>query len=330
MGRLPNLDSKLDLKPSKVETFLKDSEVPDDFKDALTFEIMALPMTLPSGHTVDQSTLEKCISNDNSHGREAVDPFTGLKFIEGRRPVLNVGLKARIDMFLLHNSHLKEVANVGRTVGGANSIRKQKGCASKGLPFGDSPKGSSGPPFGDSPKISSIGKPLNPCSSIFDRNTSIKRVEIPSKNDKKSLIEDRGDGNSVYFGVKGDNTLEKGLKRKYDLYDNDEDVQRKMKSLGFGQSEFLGGSAAVETDLMETVLKVMNSGNFIRFTEQDSVGVQNIKSSSCVGCKGEENLYELPCDHLHCRGCLLKACATLTCLDCGREFRKNEPKKFHL
>lgn len=91
--------------------------IPDEYKDEITYEIMSLPMTLPSGHTVDQSTIEKCINNDNSYGRLGTDPFTGLTFTNKRKPILNVALKSRIDMFLVENSHRKEVANVQRTVG---------------------------------------------------------------------------------------------------------------------------------------------------------------------------------------------------------------------
>ncbi|XP_017778299.1 PREDICTED: RING finger protein 37 [Nicrophorus vespilloides] len=92
-------------------------DFPDDFKDALTFEIMAIPMTLPSGHTVDKSSLEKCVGNEANYGRQGSDPFTGLPFTDARKPVLNVGLKTRIDMYLLQNSHRKETFSVGRTVG---------------------------------------------------------------------------------------------------------------------------------------------------------------------------------------------------------------------
>lgn len=92
-------------------------EIPDDFKDSLTYELMAIPMTLPSGHTIDQSTLEKCLATDASCGRHGCDPFTGLKYTNCRKPVLNVALKTRIDMFLLKNSHLPEIYSVKRTLG---------------------------------------------------------------------------------------------------------------------------------------------------------------------------------------------------------------------
>ena len=48
---------------SKAET------IPDRFLDELTFELMVLPMLLPSGHCVDQSTLDKLAHNDALYGR---------------------------------------------------------------------------------------------------------------------------------------------------------------------------------------------------------------------------------------------------------------------
>ncbi|KAF5296671.1 hypothetical protein FQR65_LT10211 [Abscondita terminalis] len=95
----------------------EDLEICEDFKDALTYEVMAIPVTLPSGNTIDQTTLDKCVQNDFHYGRVASDPFTGQCFTDMRKPVLNVALKNRIDMFLLQNMHRKETFSIQRTVG---------------------------------------------------------------------------------------------------------------------------------------------------------------------------------------------------------------------
>lgn len=92
-------------------------DVPEEFKDALTYEIMAIPMTLPSGSTIDKSTLEKFIENEASYGRHPSDPFTGLKFNQSRKPVLNIALKSRIDMYLIKHADVPEVRSASRTVG---------------------------------------------------------------------------------------------------------------------------------------------------------------------------------------------------------------------
>ncbi|XP_030761899.1 RING finger protein 37 [Sitophilus oryzae] len=99
--------------------------VPDDFKDDLTHELMTIPYTLPSGHTIDQSTLEKHNKNEESFGRKPGDPFTGLKFNNVLKPILNVSLKSRIDMFLLQNSHRSETFGLKRSLRSCDFKRKK-------------------------------------------------------------------------------------------------------------------------------------------------------------------------------------------------------------
>lgn len=45
--------------------------------DEITCEVMVMPMLLPSGHCVDQSTLNKLARADSACGRPPTDPFTG-------------------------------------------------------------------------------------------------------------------------------------------------------------------------------------------------------------------------------------------------------------
>ncbi|XP_044753201.1 RING finger protein 37 [Coccinella septempunctata] len=102
--------------------------IPEDFKDNLTYELMSVPMTLPSGKTIDQSTLDKHISSEKQFGRKPGDPFTGLKFTATSKPILNVALKCRIDMFLLKNSSVPEYFNKPRTVGRKQSASSDNCC----------------------------------------------------------------------------------------------------------------------------------------------------------------------------------------------------------
>ncbi|XP_068911645.1 RING finger protein 37 [Tenebrio molitor] len=103
-------------------------QIPEDFTDDLTCEIMTIPMTLPSGKTVDRDTLEKHIENEKSFGRRPCDPFTGLNFTESRKPVMNIALKSRIDMFLLQNSNNPITFGLKRTLGseGTKSCKRFK------------------------------------------------------------------------------------------------------------------------------------------------------------------------------------------------------------
>lgn len=96
-------------EPNEKEEF----EIPDDFLDSITFELMIFPTVLPSGKIVDQSTIDKHSLNEANWGRSPSDPFTGVQFTRGRQPILNLDLKSRIEKFVLENSeHFKNVPRV--------------------------------------------------------------------------------------------------------------------------------------------------------------------------------------------------------------------------
>lgn len=79
-------------------------DVPEEFLDPITLEIMPCPMLLPSGKVIDQSTLEKCNRSEATWGRVPSDPFTGVAFTPHSQPLPHPSLKARIDHFLLQHS----------------------------------------------------------------------------------------------------------------------------------------------------------------------------------------------------------------------------------
>lgn len=88
--------------------------VPDDFLDPITQEVMVLPMLLPSGMSVDNSTLEEHQKREATWGRAPNDPFTGVLFTSTSRPVPNPQLKSRIDQFLLKNGMTGMSRRLGR------------------------------------------------------------------------------------------------------------------------------------------------------------------------------------------------------------------------
>ncbi|KAL7293462.1 hypothetical protein TKK_0013221 [Trichogramma kaykai] len=102
----------------KSEPIPDDSlDIPDDFLDPITCEIMTQPVVLPSGKIIDQKTLEKHAQHEALRGRVLSDPFTGLCLNEIRKPIIAYSLKARIDKFLLDNSTNKEVIKLPRVLG---------------------------------------------------------------------------------------------------------------------------------------------------------------------------------------------------------------------
>uniref|UniRef100_A0A8D0HR25 U-box domain containing 5 n=1 Tax=Sphenodon punctatus TaxID=8508 RepID=A0A8D0HR25_SPHPU len=79
-------------------------DIPEEFLDPITLEIMPFPMLLPSGKVIDQSTLEKCNRSEATWGRVPSDPFTGVAFSQHSQALPHPSLKARIDHFLLQHS----------------------------------------------------------------------------------------------------------------------------------------------------------------------------------------------------------------------------------
>ena len=78
----------------------QDIEIPDEFIDKITNEIMIDPILLPSGHSVDKTTLDKYLSEESNWCRPPSDPFTQLLFTSERQPKPNHILRQRIDQFL--------------------------------------------------------------------------------------------------------------------------------------------------------------------------------------------------------------------------------------
>ncbi|XP_041757403.2 RING finger protein 37 isoform X1 [Coregonus clupeaformis] len=95
-------------------------QVPEEFLDPLTQEVMLLPMLLPSGVSVDSSTLEEYQRREATWGRVPNDPFTGVPFIPEAQALPNPHLKSRIDRFLLQTGLEVREGMVGRQVQGEN------------------------------------------------------------------------------------------------------------------------------------------------------------------------------------------------------------------
>ena len=89
--------------------------IPDEFLDEITFHIMSLPVLLPSGHCIDQYTLDRHNMEQARWGRDPNDPFTGVPLSDFSRPLPNSALKVRIDSFLLKHSDV--LTDVPQTLG---------------------------------------------------------------------------------------------------------------------------------------------------------------------------------------------------------------------
>jgi U-box domain-containing protein 5 len=97
-----------------------EDEIPNEFIDPITCDIMTIPLLLPSGHSIDKYTLERHISEESKWGRTPNDPFTGVAFHGMSKPIPNSSLKVRIDQFLVKSG--MKFKNVARTVGQSGDL----------------------------------------------------------------------------------------------------------------------------------------------------------------------------------------------------------------
>ncbi|XP_066499938.1 RING finger protein 37 isoform X3 [Hoplias malabaricus] len=88
-------------KPPRPNPVSSETPIPQEFLDPLTQELMVLPMILPSGMVVDNSTLEEYQKQEATWGRLPNDPFTGVSFTKDSKPIPNPLLKSRIDSLIL-------------------------------------------------------------------------------------------------------------------------------------------------------------------------------------------------------------------------------------
>lgn len=72
-----------------------------------------LPMLLPSGVSVDNTTLEEHQKREATWGRPPNDPFTGVPFSSTSQPLPNPHLKNRIDRFLLQKGIMSRDGMLG-------------------------------------------------------------------------------------------------------------------------------------------------------------------------------------------------------------------------
>jgi len=101
----------------------KEFQIPEEFLDSITMDILNLPYILPSGAIVDETTLQKHKRREECYGRYPSDPFTGVLFTADKEPKYDAALKVRLDEFKLKYSNEIEIQNSGRSVG-----RKEKLC----------------------------------------------------------------------------------------------------------------------------------------------------------------------------------------------------------
>ncbi|XP_076005662.1 RING finger protein 37 isoform X2 [Genypterus blacodes] len=158
--------------------------VPDDFLDPITQEVMTLPMLLPSGVSVDNTTLEEHQKREFTWGRPPNDPFTGVPFTAACQPLPNPQLKSRIDRFLLQTGLRVKDGVLGRQ-GGAGDPQPSRLVAPEANGESQNPAGPSEAPVNTSVGCRNVKKDAGSGNVSANGNDS-----SPSYHTKDTFLSD--------------------------------------------------------------------------------------------------------------------------------------------
>lgn len=297
-------------------------EVPDDFIDVVTCEIMTVPMLLPCGKNVDQLTLERHNSVEASWGRIPSDPFTGVPYDDKNKPLPNVPLKVRIDKFVLENSvklqHIPKT--LGSSAGSCSKYERQRKNTSR---------------------LIECEKPSENVNNCEQHNESDKTTTTQGRKRRKMFT---GFENTTYVRCGEPDGKDSSTRSDVIVSDNskraDIDPSRseeKKIKLDFQSSSVK--SKTHEEKLKESIDSAFSDilSQLPSFTKSNS----NASSSShviqthvkCCSCwEQRESLYRAPCGHLFCRACVLKDSKQgLGVFDkeCKKTWKSNQISKVH-
>ncbi|XP_044536266.1 RING finger protein 37 isoform X1 [Gracilinanus agilis] len=285
-------------------------DVPEEFLDPITLEIMPFPMLLPSGKVIDQSTLEKCNRSEAAWGRVPSDPFTGVAFSQHSQPLPHASLKARIDYFLLQHTApgcnllgRAQIPGVAVPSSIAVTSRKRKGDFMEQSP-------------NDSP-------PVEP--SCFSTTDSPVTSSTSEHNTKKMKLD-----------------VEPGLTHMDCSSGAISHEQRLSESLDVALTSALSTLPSFTGRLMKAQPQLLSAGSPSSSSWSSSSGSEQTWSSLGPGCTScsrtfspyfkTEPVYQLPCGHLICRSCLAERQRALSilCGSCKKPVASQDVLRVHL
>jgi len=338
-------------------------EIPEDFVDQITYDIMALPVLLPSGKNIDQLTLDKFTNAEASWGRGPGDPFTGVTFTQKSHPVVNTSLKARIDKFVMEHS---DVLTVPRTLGHSDKNARSKTGSHRLL--------SSRLLLSQSATINSLddtsfikaecGKFDNvniPCSgpgskvdpmalthtlisgSIKDK-VSFQTVSI-FNTDNRTLLGKRKMHCSNIANVKdtkvrktAHQTCTRGVTKTVTcvlpdltkIDDRDSWLNSTKEPEKVVKSHSVDLAQSLDSALSSALIGLPSFSRKSKISRHSSkIVTQSNDMASCCKCKlslesSDVVKYKLPCQHLICRNCLKVAGSNILCSSCDQSCKSSQ------
>ncbi|OWF55058.1 RING finger protein 37-like [Mizuhopecten yessoensis] len=294
----------------------KGIEVPNDFIDKITWDIMTVPMLLPCGENIDQSTLEKHNSNEASWGRPPSDPYTGIHFHGNIQAIPNTSLKTRIDGFVL--THSDTLGHLPRTLGKSSTYTSKLALASKlvsqskthdnvqesrKIPENNKRTASD---ITDNSEVSTRAKRLKKSVTHCDSKTS--EMKFSSVKLMTNTQQEPPSSTMTKLGDRSGETFTHGDSLKYSL---DSALASTLGSLP-SFTKFSRTSAKYQSSINSNLIDVSSSDKM------------------CCMCKKDSSvMYRGACEHLMCRTCLTHSTGTLTCATCRAVWDRGEITRVH-
>ena len=291
-------------------------KIPNDFLDAITCEIMMIPILLPSGYSVDQTTLEKHNREQAFWGRPPNDPFTGKSFTDHSKPVVNAALKVRIDQFLLKYGEDLQVNS--RVLGTKRDVIS--GAAVSSILGNQKP----GPDTDAEPKTECPSVPYY-LPGVYGNNVNAR---VASKRKRKASPKETT-GTSKRQCLTASSAIP-----LVDLTGETSSGDHNASSGRHSRNDHERNLSATLDDALDSALSALPS-----FTSSSSTTVSKptgtaANSNSCFKCNKQfeiNSAYQLPCKHNVCRNCITaERGLEIDCPTCGKLFTKSSVIRVHL
>lgn len=302
-------------------------EIPRDFIDPITQEIMQQPVLLPSGQSVDQSTLEKFESSEAKWGRGPSDPFTGLSFTDEHKAIPNSSLKVRIDQFVLR--HGTDLNISGRRLGGNEYPFRAGNQQVESTLVQKYARGSSKNDSEKSDKLDHKRK-----ASWYENDSEMKRTKgdednVPSSSRRAMLEYPFVQRMNVRRSESSSESV--SVPQHHSTRDHKESLKTSLQAAISGTLSHLPKYRRY-TPTSTQVVKHSSSSSEV---EGCSSEVTNI-GSGCCACHAalqmsNDNIYRLSCNHVICRGCIVKIeNADISCDTCNQKTARADVTRVHL
>ncbi|KAH8381292.1 hypothetical protein KR093_002109 [Drosophila rubida] len=275
-------------------------QIPEEFLDSITWDLMIFPTVLPSGKVVDQSTIDKHSEEEAKWGRLPSDPFTGLEYTSQRKAILNPALKARIEKFLMeHSEHFKSVP---RSLGSSRMRRRHASQFASHMCQGGAGAG-----------------------NMVAGTYSSLSLAYKHQQQRKTKSTVTATATSAFSGSISPTSppAAKRARHSHSAYA----ASATVTASSVDQSPTSSTSSATTSSIDQAIQQALQK--ITRFTQVSLPHTQQQQPSSCINCRSGQFAYEIrTCRHLVCRECLVMLSIAQKCV-CKVAFRGGDVERYH-